>query len=606
MPITPIDTDQIVITASRAPEAEDQTPASVTIIDQKRVERLGEPLVPALLRLLPSTAVAQSGSAGTLAEVRIRGAEANHTLLFIDGIRANDPARGEAPRFELLNADIVSRVEVVRGPQSALWGSEAIGGVVAVNGEDAVTTPYGSASAEAGSFGLRRGSLSAGAPGIAGAIAWQRASGIDIQGSGDKDGYRNLAARLRASHQITPGIQVGAAGFLLSGRSEYDDRFLVPIEPSQRDRMIAGRGWLDLGQAQGVWHGTISIARLRSTSRNLYDGSEGNRTTGSRTTLSAQAEHRFATGALEHLVILAGEHERETFGASDTIFGGITDQHRTRDHDAVTVEWRASTGPFHGDVAVRRDAFNRFKDATTFRASLLGDIGSGFSLAASYGEGIAQPTFFDLYGFSPESFIGNPDLKPESSRGWEASVRYRNSRLQGSLTYYRQRLRDEIVDVFDVPSGRFTTVNTDRDSRRSGIETEFGFALADQLRLTAGYAYLKATEPTGVGGRQIREVRRPKHSGSIALDGSSGRFSYGASVAYTGLHLDNNFDVFPSQVVRLGAYWLADACVAYAVSRHLELFTRGSNLFDAHYQDVFGYRAEGRGIYAGIRLAAGR
>src|SRR3982751_4614175 len=136
MPVIPIDTDQIVITASRTPEEQARTPVSVTIIDQKRIERLGEPLLPALLRLVPSAAVAASGPAGSLTEVRIRGAEANHTLLFIDGIRANDPATGDQPRFDLLNADIASRIEVVRGPQSALWGSDAIGGVVPVNGLD--------------------------------------------------------------------------------------------------------------------------------------------------------------------------------------------------------------------------------------------------------------------------------------------------------------------------------------------------------------------------------------------------------------------------------------------------------------------------------------
>ena len=136
MPALPIDTDQIVITASRAPEQEAQTPASVTIIDRERIEHLGEPLAPALLRLTPSVAVTTLGGSGLLTEVRIRGSEANHTLLFIDGIRANDPASGNTPRFELLNADLISRIEVVRGPQSALWGSEAIGGVIAVNGVD--------------------------------------------------------------------------------------------------------------------------------------------------------------------------------------------------------------------------------------------------------------------------------------------------------------------------------------------------------------------------------------------------------------------------------------------------------------------------------------
>jgi vitamin B12 transporter len=604
MPVTPIDTDQIVVTASRSPESETLTPASVTIVDRQRIERLGEPLVPALLRLIPSVAVAQSGSAGTVAEVRIRGAEANHTLLFIDGIRVNDPARGEAPRFELLNADIVSRMEVVRGPQSALWGSEAIGGVVAVNGEDTIPAPYGNASAEAGSFGLRRVALAAGAPGIAGAIAWQRAAGIDIQGSGDKDGYRNFASRLRASHQLSQDIQVGAAGFLLSGRSEYDDVFLLPVEPAQRDRMIAGRAWAEAGQIEGAWHGALSVSSLRSTSRNLYDGEEGNRTRGSRTTLSGQAEHRFATGAVDHLVILAGEHERETFAARDTIFGGLTRQDDKRDHDAVTLEWRASAGPVHGDVAVRRDAFNRFKDATTLRASLLGEVGGGMSLAVSYGEGIAQPTFFDLYGFFPGIFSGNPALKPENSRGFEASIRYRRGPLNGSLTGYHQRLRDEIVDI-SLPGGLLSTANRDVDSRRWGVEAELGWQIGDKLRATANYVYLKATEPSSTG-QQIREVRRPKHSGAIALDGVARRLTYGASLAYSGARTDNDFNVFPPRLARLGAYWLADARLAYAVSSRVQVFARGSNLFGDHYQDVLGYRSEGRGIYAGIRLAAGR
>jgi len=105
MPALPITTDQIVITASRAPESEAQTPASVTIIDQQRIERLDEPLVSALLRLTPSAAVATSGPAGSLTEVRIRGAEANHTLLFVDGIKIDDPASGDTPRYEILNAD---------------------------------------------------------------------------------------------------------------------------------------------------------------------------------------------------------------------------------------------------------------------------------------------------------------------------------------------------------------------------------------------------------------------------------------------------------------------------------------------------------------------
>src|SRR3982750_79221 len=158
MPALPIDSGQIVITASRAPEQEARSPASVTIIDQQRIEHLDEPLMLALLRLTPSAAITSIGPSGSLTEVRIRGSEANHTLLFLDGIKINDPASGDAPRFELLNADLASRIEVVRGPQSALWGSDAIGGVIAVNGLD--DQPGYAAGAEAGSFGFRGASAS--------------------------------------------------------------------------------------------------------------------------------------------------------------------------------------------------------------------------------------------------------------------------------------------------------------------------------------------------------------------------------------------------------------------------------------------------------------
>lgn len=601
MPAIPNDTDQIVITASRAPESQAQAPASVTVIDEQRIDRLGEPLVAGLLRLVPSVAVAQSGSAGTVAEVRIRGAEANHTLLFIDGIRANDPARGEAPRFELLNADIVSRLEVVRGPQSALWGSEAIGGVVAVNGDDAVSAPYASGSAEAGSLGSRRAAVSVGAPGVAGAIAWQRASGIDILGTGDKDGYRNLAGRIRGTFSIVPDVKLGAAGFLLKGRNQFDDLFAAPSEPSQRDRMVAGRAWLEGGTDQSPWHGTVSVSRLHSRTRNFFDADEINRNSGGRTTLSAQGEHRFAALGLDQLVIVAGEHEAEQFTADDTIYGGASRQKRDRTHDALTLEWRASRGAIHGDLALRRDSFNRFKDATTLRASLLADIGRGFIVTGTYGEGIAQPTFFDLYGFFPGIFTGNPSLKPESSRGFEASLRFRRGPLNAAVTGFHQRLHDEIVPTADFGS----TVNRNGASRRSGIEAELGWQLNDALRLTANYAYLKATEPSSTG-QQIAEVRRPRHSGAVTIDGTRGRLTYGASLAYSGARTDNDFNIFPSRIVRLGSYWLADARVACSVARGVELFARGSNLFDRRYQDVLGYRTEGRGLYGGIRLAAGR
>ena len=606
MPALPIDTDQIVITAARVPEKESESTASVTVLDSERIERLGDALVPTLIRLTPSASVTVQGGGGLLTEVRIRGAENNHTLLFIDGIRANDPATGNFARFELLNADLASRIEVVRGPQSALWGSEAIGGVIAINGLDDSSPPKG--AFEAGSFGFRRASASGGWAGgsasLGGAIGFQKARGIDsFSGDGDKDGYRNLSARLRGSVQLAPAVRLGASGFALSGRSEFDgyDDFTGERTDTldfSRNRVTAGRIWADLGEQSG-WSGRVGASMLVATNKYRRDESPINDNRGTRRAFDAQLVRPFVTGALDHRLIVALDFERETFRARDVVYGGATDQDRTRRHDSFTAEWRWTIGAISGDFAIRQDLFNRFKDATSIRASLLADVGGGFALAGSYAEGIAQPTFFDLYGFFPGNFVGNPDLKPESSRGFEGSLRFRKSDFAASLTGYRQRLSDEIVE-----NATFTSaINSEAESRRWGIEAEIAWQMHRAVRLSANYAYLKASQPTGALNRQLEEWRRPRHSGSLAADGSIGKWSYGASLAYVGSHLDRQ-EVAPFAIVRLDDYWLAGARVAYAVHPGVALFVRGTNLFDQAYEDTAGYRTEGRGLFAGISLGA--
>lgn len=604
--------DQIVVTASRVPQSEQSSPASVTVIDKRLIERLGTALVPDLLRLTPSTAVSISGPAGSLTEVRVRGAEANHTLLFIDGIRANDPATGDQPRFDLLNADIASRIEVVRGPQSALWGSDAIGGVVAVNGTPAAGSAY-SATLEGGSFGFERASGSVerafDKATLAAAIGWQRAGGIDsFDGHGDKEGYRNLSGRMNGSYRLGANAGLGASAFALSGRSDFDGfdpvTFLhADTRDNSRNRMAAGRLWADLGDEGGPWSGRISGSLLGSWNRNYLADQFLNRTSGTRRMLDAQIEHRFSTGEFDHTVVAAAESERETFQASDTLYSGATDQQRNRNHNSLTVEWRARARAVTGDLAVRRDMFNRFRDATSLRASLLGELGHGLALTGAYAEGIAQPTFFDLYGFYPGSFAGNSSLRPESSRGFEVSLRYRRGPFQASVTGYRQRLHDEIVDVFDPATFLSSTANRTGSSRRSGAEAEIQWRLGDTLRLRANYAYLHATEPDSISAAQVREVRRPRNSGSITVDGSTGKFGYGAAIAYTGERSDTDFDVYPARTVSLHPYWLADARLSYRLAHGIDLFARVANAFGAHYQDAYGYRTQGRSLYAGLRLS---
>ena len=598
----------IVVTASRAEEQASETPVSVSLIDGKRIERMGSPLVPELLRLVPSVAVATSGPAGSQTQVRIRGAEANHTLLFIEGIRANDPAAGNEPRFELLNADLASRIEVVRGPQSALWGSEAIGGVVAVSGEapgSGGTLAFVQGGSHATWRGAGRTTYGGADRGFSIGVAGQRSDGIDsFDGTGDKDGYNNLGLRFAGRYRLSPVLLLGASGFALKAKSEFDgfDPFTflhADTLDETHNQLGAGRLFAELGDRERAY-AIASASLLGSSNRNELDGDFLNKTEASRRTLGMEGGYRFGN----HRLIAAAESEHERFEANDVAFGGFTNQDRSRNHQSLTVEWRGEgLGPIDAGLAIRQDIFSRFKDATSFRASVKTNIASSFAIAANYGEGIAQPTFFDLYGFFPGSFVGNAGLRPESSRGGDISLRYSRTPLGGSVTYFRQRLKDEIATVF-LPDFTSTAVNANGKSKRQGMELEMYYRPFDAFRLTATYAWLDASEPDVAGG-QVREPRRPRHSGSIAVDGSRGRLTYGAAIAYTGERSDTNFDVFPAAVVRFRPYWLASARLAYRLTDQLEAHLRVANAFDDRYQDVVGYRTEGRTIHAGLRLALG-
>ncbi|MEO6247609.1 MAG: TonB-dependent receptor [Sphingomicrobium sp.] len=604
--------DTIVVTASRVPSTPATTAASVSLVDEAELVHLGSPLVSDYLRLLPSVAVAMSGPAGSQTDVRIRGAEANHTLLFIDGIRANDPAAGNAPRFELLNADLVSRIEVVRGPQSALWGSEAIGGVVSV-GSDPAAASGASLMAEAGSFATYRGSASGSYVGkgvtAAFGIAGQKSRGTNaFNGPGDRDGYDNASLRGRLAWAVAPKIAVGLSGFATSELSQYDGYSSgghADTLDNTRNKLGAVRSWVSIGGIDDALSATVSASILDSSNVNRLDRTELNRTSADRRTLVGELRHHSTIGALDQHIVVAIEQEDENFHTR-----GYSSQDHDRRHRSATLEWKGDWQALTGDVAVRRDSFNRFRDATTLRASLLARLGAGVEVTGSYGEGIAQPTFFDLYGYDPTSFTGNPTLAPERSRGFEASIRWHDSHWSAALTGYRQRLHGEILTIFAPPAYAQTTINAAGTSRREGGEVELGWKPSPALRIHAQGAYLRATEPDNLG-LQIREVRRPKWSGALVADGAQGRFNYAASLAFTGARSDVDFDQFDPttssyKVVRLGGYVLASARIGYQVAPGIEFFGRVANAFDRDYRDVVGYRPSGRSVSGGIRLAVGR
>lgn len=602
--------DAIIVTGAREPVAAGEAAVSASVFDRATLDALALPATSDVLRLAPGVSVATTGPRGTQTQIRIRGAEASHTLLFVDGIRFNDPAAGNEARFELLSNDVLSRIELVRGPQSALWGSEALGGVIALETADPLHAQGASALAEYGSLDSARvsGGVAArvGDVGLSGSAGWLRSDGIDSLGAGgERDGFETKTASLKAVFSPVAESEIGLVGHYVEGVSDYDGSDPMTFRradtlDSTANRIRAVRGWART--TQGGWTLALDGSLLDSANRNRLGGEPLNSTFGERFTAGGQLTRTFGG----HGLTAAAEHESETFRARDQIYFGATDQRRSRALTALVGQWRAEwTDRLITDIAVRHDSFSAFADETTVRGSVLFKPIAGWTVHAAYGEGIAQPSFYDLYGFFPGSFVGNPALRPESSKGYEAGVRWQGSRAAFGVTGFSNRLENEIVSTFDFTTFMSSTANVDGKSRRRGVELEGEYQVAG-LRLHANYTYLDAGEQRLAGASQVREVRRPRHAANLMVDGSLGAFDLGAGVSYVGKRLDSDFDQFPAQRVTLGDYVLASLKLGYRVTEAIEAYARVENALDADYQDVVGYATAGRTVYAGLRLHLGR
>ncbi|MGQ0558264.1 MAG: TonB-dependent receptor, partial [Sphingosinicella sp.] len=223
-----------------------------------------------------------------------------------------------------------------------------------------------------------------------------------------------------------------------------------------------------------------------------------------------------------------------------------------------------------------------------------------------YGEGIAQPTFFDLFGFFPGTFVGNPFLVPEHSRGFEAGLGWRGEGLRFAATAFSHRLRDEVIETFDPATFTASATNASGTSRRAGLELEADVRLSEAFNLSVSYTFLDADEQRIQGSALVREVRRPRHGANLFLSGESGRFSWGAGMSYVGDRRDLDFDRFPAAMVILDDYWLGSARLSWEILPGVEIYGRVENVLDARYQDVVGYHPAGRTFHAGLRLVPGR
>ncbi|MFC0205504.1 TonB-dependent receptor plug domain-containing protein [Novosphingobium soli] len=618
-PTTDAKGDTIVVTASRSGDAVpiNQLGASVTVLDAQALETRQTRIVSDILRDVPGVAVSRTGAIGGLTQIRIRGSEGNHVLVLIDGIKASDPYNGEYD-FGTLIADDAAKVEVLRGQQSSLYGSDAIGGVIQYITLTGAEAPGFSARAEGGSFGTYTGS--ARAAGVTGTLdyavsgSYYHTDGTPTARFGTRDvgsDSAGLSAKLIWSPTDNFTVTgVGRYSYTDADTNNSEDDPTSPLfgytvdSPGVHFKNEAFYGLLraELTALDGRWTNAIS-AQLADTTRKGYNaegfdyGDKGQRYKG-----SFESSLRFGTETVVHRLTAAVDVEREEFqnttpsafafqGKRHTDNVGIVGQYELLMNDALSL-----------GASIRRDENDRFDDVTTWRAQGSYSFATGTRIRGAYGTGVKNPGYFELYGYADGRYIGNPNLKPEKSEGWEAGI---EQSFGGNLatigaTYFDSRLKDEIYTTYPAPDFVATPSNRSTRSKQHGVEVFVSARPIPQIRLDATYTWLKARE------NGTEEVRRPKHVASFnaTVFSEDERFSGTLTMRYNGRQSDVAY-TDPSYVpvrVSLKDYVLVNFSAEYKISEGIALFGRIENLLNEDYEEVFSFATPGRAGYGGVRV----
>ncbi|WP_427968211.1 TonB-dependent receptor plug domain-containing protein [Altererythrobacter sp.] len=605
----------IIVSASRSdePVAVANYAGSVTVLDAEVLQQRQVRDIADVLRDVPGVAVTATPGQ---TQLRMRGSEGNHVLVLADGIEVSDAFAGEFD-FGTLQADLGASVEVLRGAQSALYGSDAIGGVVAYRTANGCDRPGVAAYAEGGSKATFNAAARAGLCGDGHALALG-ATLVTTDGSpnargGSRDiGRDGLTLSGKGSIDLASGVELRAVARYSNTEGDFNNQDFDPTSPTfgyvidspgvryENEALYALAG-LRVELLDGRWthdlSGQIADVKRDSFTGDARDfGSKGQRLKGSYVTSLKLDGPDFA-----HSLTFAADIERERYRNTDP-FGFAFTGARTARNIGLVAEYRATSERLDLGAAIRRDINNRFADTTTFRLEGAVNVSGSTRLRAAGGSGIKNPGFYELYGFFDGRFIGNADLKPEKSTGWEvgADQTFGGDAVRLSATWFQNRLRDEIYTDFPAPDFIATPANRATKSKRKGLEVSAHAQLGPQVTLDAGYTWLDATE------NGVEEVRRPGNIASAALAWSAPDDAASATliVRHNGATDDVAFTdpSFIPVTERLDDYTLVNLAADVRLTNGIRLYGRVENLLDEDYEQVFSFVSPGRSVVAGLRI----
>ncbi len=569
----------IVVTASRAEEKLADTLAPVTVVSREQIERLQSTDLQDLFLGLPGLTIASNGGPGKSTSLFIRGTESDHVLVLIDGIKVGSATSGSTP-FEQIPIDQIERIEIVRGPRSSLYGSEAIGGVIQIftrrgNGKGAVA----SFSAGRGTRGDSR--LEAGLRGGIGrfwygmGVSGRHTDGINVRPSvaePDKDAYDNRAGSARLGYTFSDAAEISASYLLAHGKNDFDSSFQNESETQTQVLGLHGRL-----RPLPAWTMNLSAGQSRDESDNFLNGAFTGNFDTQRNYLSLINEVSLAAG---HRVAVGSDHQMDEV-ESRTAFAV-----NERDNTGVFAQYRAAIGRHDFQASVRSD------DNEQFGRHQTGGLSYGLHFAAdlragiSYGTAFKAPTFNELYfpGY------GNANLEPEEAENFEVSL----SSQGGSLWWALNAFQTEIENMIAYDSSIFAPANIAQAQIR-GVEAQFGTRWKS-LRVASYLTWLKPEDNSGAANDGNTLPRRRERTGRVDIDYDWKRLSMGVTVFGASSGFDNL-----SNSSELPGYGLINLRAALQVMPDWQLQLEGRNVLDNSYETAATYATYGGSFMATIR-----
>lgn len=567
--------NNIIVTATRTAQTANDSLASVTIITKKQIEQSLANDIPELLNGIQGIDISNSGGLGKATSIYMRGTNASHVLILVDGIRMGSATLGTVS-LQSIPVSQIERIEIVRGPRASLYGSDAIGGVIQIFTKKAesdnmnVSIGYGSRNTTKLNAGFNtikdNNQFSVN-------IGYLKTNGFNALKTSDpdKDGYKNSSISANYKHQFSKQSYLTATFMRAEGNNQYDDRFTI-TNIVEADFVQQATGVNYVVAPLEDWQMSLKVNQSQDQSSNFKNGAGNGTFNTTRDTVSWQNDITLSDAFL----LTAGVDYQNDKVDSTTAY-----DKSTRDNKGYFIQqqWFGDSNDIL--AAIRTDDNEAFGNHTTGNISWGTNLNNGLRLISSYGTGFKAPTFNNLY--FPSS--GDPTIKPEKSRSYEIELRGKDTTTQWAINLYRTEISNLIV----YPAPTYQVTNLDR-ATIDGLEMNATFQQAD-YNTRVELAFLN---PINAVTKKVLP-RRAKYTAKINIDQNTGNWRSGLELIIKGSRYDNT-----NNTTELSGYALVNLNTRYPLSKKWMLRGKIHNLLGEKYQTVSNYNSERLGVYVSI------